>query len=240
MEKRYDADTSLAQLVEENPARARLFEERGLDFCCGGSQPLAEACDRRGLDLDALREELAELDRREDPEDRVEFESLTDLVDYIVDYHHGFLREELGPLGDLVDKVERVHGDNHPELHDLADVYEQLARELPAHLAEEEQILFPIVRQIDDGEVSEVERETARNLLDGLEHDHDETAAHLERIREITDDFDLPDDACPSYENMFARLEQLEADVHMHVHRENNVLFDTLQTDALAGNQTEA
>lgn len=231
METTVDPNKSLAELVQENPSRARLFEARGLDFCCGGAQSLSDACKSHDLELDDLREDLAELDSRDAPDDAVEFDSLTELVDYIVDHHHDYLRDELGPLGELIDKVEGVHGDNHPELHEVADIFDQLARELPVHLSEEEQILFPVVRQLENGEASATERETAEQLLDGLEEDHDETAEHLERLRELTDDYDLPEDACPSYENMFDRLQQLERDIHMHVHRENNVLFDAIKRD---------
>lgn len=229
MESTVDADKSLAQLVRENPSRARLFERHDLDFCCGGHDSLSEACDSRGLDLDALREELAELDERDAPDESVQFDSLTELVDYIVDHHHGYLREELGPLGELVDRVVGAHGDEHPELHEVAEVFGELARELPVHLSEEEQILFPLVSKLENGEASGTEAETARKLLDGLEEDHDETAEHLERLRELTGGYEVPDDACPSYENMLDRLEQLERDTHMHVHRENNVLFEAIE-----------
>lgn len=224
-----DADKTLAALVEENPERARLFESRNLDFCCGGDQTLTEACEDQGLDLEEFRDEIAEVDRRNPASSDEQFDSLTDLVDYIVEHHHEYLRDELAPLSELIEKVEGVHGDNHPELHEVAEVFEQLAREIPVHLSEEEQILFPIVRQLEDQGASGVEAETASQLLEGLEGDHDETAEHLEQIRELTDGFAVPEDACPSYQNMLERLEELERDLHMHVHRENNVLFEKVR-----------
>ncbi|MFB6371944.1 MAG: DUF542 domain-containing protein, partial [Bradymonadaceae bacterium] len=180
METTIDPDKSLAELVRENPARARLFEARGLDFCCGGSQSLSDACTSIDRDVEEICDDIAALDDRDAPDEAVDFDSLTELVDYIVDHHHDYLRDELGPLGELVEKVERVHGDNHPELHEVADIFDELARELPVHLSEEEQILFPVVRQLDDGEAAETETQTARQLLDGLEDDHEATAAHLE------------------------------------------------------------
>lgn len=220
-----DADTPLAELVEQNPARARVLEERNLDFCCGGDASLAEACDEEGLDVGALREELEAVDERAETDEDMEFDSPTELADFIVDHHHGYLRDELGPLGDLVEKVQRVHGDNHPELHEVADAFEELAREIPVHLSEEEQILFPAVRKLDNDDAMQAELAAAAEVLDGLVDDHDETAEHLERIRQATDDYEVPDDACPSYENMLARLEKLEHDLHLHVHRENHMLF---------------
>jgi len=221
-----ETDRSLADLVEENPARARVFEEKNLDFCCGGEASLAEACDEHEIDVDALREELKAVDERENVGEDLEFDSLSELTDFIVDHHHDYLRDELGPLGELVEKVERVHGDEHPELHEVADAFEELAREIPVHLSEEEQILFPAVRTLDGGDPDRTELSAARQLLDGLVDDHDETADHLEQIREATDDYEVPEDACPSYENMLERLERLEHDFHLHVHRENHMLFE--------------
>ena len=225
MQSDIDEHKSLARLVQENPMRARVFESRGLDFCCGGKQSLSEACQKEGFELDSLRQELAEVDEQSESEESVEFSSLIELVDHIEKTHHDYLRDELGPLGDLVAKVENAHGERHPELHELAEAFETLAGELPVHLSEEEQILFPAVRHLEGHGVSSVEGKTARELLQGLEQDHDKTAECLEQIRELTDDFEVPDDACPSYRNMLARLEELERDIHMHVHRENNVLF---------------
>lgn len=224
-----DADKPLASLVEENPERARLFESRNLDFCCGGDQTLAEACEDHGLDLDEIRDAIADVDNRNPASSDEQFDSLTDLVDYIIDHHHDYLRSELAPLSELIGKVEGAHGDNHPELHEVAEVFEQLSREIPVHLSEEEQILFPIVRQLEDDDASGLEAETASQLLEGLEDDHDGTAEHLEQIRDLTDGFNVPEDACPSYQNMLERLEELERDLHMHVHRENNVLFEKVR-----------
>jgi regulator of cell morphogenesis and NO signaling len=99
------------------------------------------------------------------------------------------------------------------------------------HLSEEEQILFPAIRQLEEqGSLDEQTRQTIDEVIDGLWDDHEETAAHLERIAELTDDFSVPDDACPSYRTMLQRLQDLEADTHMHVHRENNVLFDRVRS----------
>ncbi len=229
MDSTISPDETLAELVRDNPARARLFEKWNLDFCCGGDQPLAEACRQHDLDLERLCEAIVEIDRR-DPDADAAPDSPSELVDFIVEHHHSYLRKELAPLSKLVAKVERAHGDAHPELHELAEVFDELAREIPVHLSEEEQILFPIVRQLDGTKSDSVEARTAARLLEGLEDDHDRTAAHLETIRELTDGFRVPDEACPSYENMLARLEALEQDLHMHVHRENNVLFEKVRT----------
>jgi regulator of cell morphogenesis and NO signaling len=224
-----DTDRSLSSLVEQNAQRARVFESHNLDYCCGGSRSLSEACQSEGVDTERVVEALEEADAHAEASSD-NWENLSELVDLIVEEHHAYLREELQPLKNLVNKVARVHGDNHPELKELETVFAELAREMPVHLSEEEQILFPAIRQLDDeGSLDEETRQTIDAVIDGLWDDHEETAAYLERITELTDDFSVPDDACPSYRTMLQRLQDLEADTHMHVHRENNVLFEQVR-----------
>jgi regulator of cell morphogenesis and NO signaling len=224
-----DPSRSLSKLVEENAQRARVFEAHNLDYCCGGSRSLSEACHSEGIDPETILDALQEADAHAE-EASTDWESLSELVDLIVEEHHAYLREELQPLKNLVNKVARVHGDNHPELEELAEVYAELAREMPVHLSEEEQILFPAIRILEsEGSVDAQTRQTVDEVIDGLWDDHEETAEHLETIVELTDGYTAPDDACPSYRTMLKRLQDLEADTHMHVHRENNVLFDAVR-----------
>ena len=225
-----ETDRSLSSLVEQNAQRARVFEAHNLDYCCGGSRNLSEACQNEGVDIEVILKDLEEADAHAEASSS-DWESLSELVDLIVEEHHAYLREELQPLKNLVDKVADVHGDNHPELEEVASVYGELAREMPVHLSEEEQILFPAIRKLDDTTtLDEQTRETVEAVLDRLWDDHEETAEHLETIVELTDHYSVPDDACPSYRAMLQRLQDLEADIHMHVHRENNVLFDEIRS----------
>ncbi|MFP4596805.1 MAG: iron-sulfur cluster repair di-iron protein [Persicimonas sp.] len=217
--------TSLGELVLENPERARLFEAHRIDYCCGGAASLAEACEEEGVDVEQLLVELAELDERGVPDDTREFDSPAELIDFIVEHHHDYLREELEPLGQLVDKVERVHGDSNPELHEIADAYRALARELLSHIAQEEEWVFPAIRRIHEEGPSDGDAEEVTELLDEIDHEHDHAAGRLRRIRDLSDAYTVPEGACASYRNMFARLERLASDTHMHVHRENNILF---------------
>ncbi len=196
-----DRSKTLAALVEEKPRRSRVFEAHDLDYCCGGDQTLADACEGRELAPDA-----------------------------IVEHHHDYLRDELSPLGELVETVVDAHGDEHPELHDLQGTFEALKRELPVHLSEEEQLVFPAVRDwVESGELDTNQEAILAEVLGSLDDDHQETAEHLERIHELTDGYTAPDDACPKYRAMLERLEELERYLHMHIHRENNVLFPEIE-----------
>ncbi len=221
-----DPDRPLGDLVADDPSLARPLESLGLDYCCGGDQTLAEACADADLDVDAVRERLADARRDDDGPDELDWESLSDLVDHVVATHHDHLREELPQLEDLVWTVRNAHEEAHPELREVEVEFTALAEEMQSHTQEEEEELFPVVEKLDEGRpLSESERETLRAELRDLEADHEETAEHLERIADLTDDYAVPDDACPSYRSMLERLETLERDTHMHVRKENNVLF---------------
>ena len=220
-----DPTTILGDMIEANPERARLFAAYRIDYCCGGDKTLAQACEEQGLEVDDLLAQLTELDAVSGDDEPVAFDSPTELIGYIVDHHHAYLHAELAPLGRLVAKVRRVHADAHPRLHEVAEAYHGLARELRSHLAQEEEWAFPALARVHEGVGTAKERESLLALLDELSREHDFAADQLRRVRELTDDYHVPEDACASYRDMLARLERLASDTHMHVHRENNVLF---------------
>jgi len=223
-----DANRTLASIVEETPAYARAFESLGLDYCCGGDQTLADACEEARLDVDDVRDRLAEARDYDDGNtDDYEWDDLVDLADHVVETHHDYLREELPKLGDIVETVAEVHGESHSELRDVETEFRELAAEMREHIDEEEEELFPVVGKLDSGEpLSTDETGRLREAIRTFEEDHAATADRLERIAELTDDYAVPEDACPSYRSMLNRLEHLERDIHMHVHKENNVLFE--------------
>ena len=220
-----DPDAPFGELVESNPEFARVFESFDIDYCCGGDASLAAACDEAGLELEAVRDRLAAAREADDGVER-EWNSPTQLANLIVWEHHRYLRNELPNLEELVRKVADVHGDTHPSLREVESEFAKLADEMTDHIADEEQNGFPIIKKLDDGvELTAEERATLREEIEGFEADHDETAARLERLNELTAGYAVPEDACASYRSMLNRLAELERNTHMHVHRENNVLF---------------
>ncbi|RQG98863.1 iron-sulfur cluster repair di-iron protein [Natrarchaeobius oligotrophus] len=231
-----DPDAELATLVETDLAYARAFESLGLDYCCGGDRSLADACDEADLDLEFVLERLerargdggvaGELSAENAASRDPDWNSLTELANLIVRDHHGYLRDELPELRALVEKVARVHGESHPELRDLETTVDDLAAELSEHIVDEEVDAFPLIKKVDAGRpLTDAEESRLRGEIDALETDHDETAAALERIVDLTDGYAVPEGACGSYRSMLERLERLERNTHLHVHRENNVLF---------------
>ena len=214
-----ESTSTVGQLAAEHPLATRVFHRHGIDFCCGGGKPLGEACADVGADTDAVLAEIhRELDRTTVPEDRWDEAPLSDLIDHILAEFHRPLSEELRRLGAMVEKVHRVHGDKDPErFSELRSVYTELAHELEQHMAKEEQILFPMIR---DG----------RGAMTGspvavMEQEHDAAGAALKRLRELTNNYEAPEEACTTWRALWHGLEVLEETLHQHIHLENNILF---------------
>lgn len=227
-------DAQVAELVLEEPSRARVFERFGIDYCCGGKTPLEAACADRGLDVGAVIAALREPRAPEAEDVDWTVAPVSTLVDHIVEHHHGYLREELPPLSALADKVARAHGDAHPELYEVQATFADLAAELTGHMAKEELVLFPACLALAEGEELAGPRSVAAPIQAML-HEHDEVATGLRALRALTGGYTPPEDACNSYRALLGRLETLERDTHRHVHEENNVLFPRALALEVAG-----
>ncbi|HVN60801.1 MAG TPA: iron-sulfur cluster repair di-iron protein [Gaiellaceae bacterium] len=220
--KNLSPDTAIADLVLERPSRARVFEQLGLDYCCGGKRSLADACRRRGLDADDV---LASLDAEAAPaseEPDLRDVPLAEVCDHIVEVHHARLREELPRLSGLLAKVVRAHGAGHPELAVQREVFEGLRSELEEHLEEEENVLFPVCAGLDTaGDPAWPEGLE----LSAFEDDHAAAGAGLERLSELTGGYALEGALCNTHRATLSGLAELSLDLHRHIHEENNILF---------------
>lgn len=214
-------------LVAERPARSRIFEEYGIDYCCGGKKPLTEACAAKGVSADEVMAKLNELDTA-DTGDATDYASmpLDQLVDHIESTHHVYLRRELPRLQEMADKVARVHGEKNERLIPLAEVVQGLVAELSQHMMKEEQMLFPIVRELAHSlVVPEMHCGNLSNPIGVMEAEHQNAGNALESIRQLSDDHTPPDWACNTYRALLDGLRELELDLHQHIHKENNILF---------------
>ncbi len=215
-----DPSVTVAELVVEKPGRARLFEQLGIDYCCGGKRSLAEACAEQGLDARTVGAVLAALDAPPGEEHDWAREGLGALCDHIVEAHHTRLREELPRLSSLLEKVERAHGEGLPAIGETRAVFAELRGELETHMRDEEEALFPAVRALEAG-ASAVDP----GLVAALEHEHDRAASLLRRLRELNGDYDLSAALCNTHRATLDGLHALERDLHEHIHEENNILF---------------
>jgi regulator of cell morphogenesis and NO signaling len=221
-------DRTLGELVAERPARARVLERLGIDYCCHGHRSLGEAAVEAGLDPAAVVTELDEVvDASGADVDRLEPVAL---VAHILDTHHRYLHEELPLLVALAEKVRDVHGSRHPELARVAELVTEIRDDLEPHLAKEEQVLFPAIQEWADGQRS-FPFGTLSNPVRMLMLEHDRAGELLEALRAETGGYQAPADGCASYVSLYERLAHLELDTHRHVHLENNVLFPAVTPD---------
>lgn len=225
-----NSETTVREVALELPQSTRVFETLKIDYCCGGNQPLAQACATAGVDVDNVMEMLA--DMTESTSQVLDFQkfSLTELIAYILNTHHVFTKSEMDRLQLLADKVLAAHGGNHPELVHLDELLTRLCADLKPHMFKEEQILFPyILAMVEAGKqnraVPFAPFGTVNNPIRMMMREHDTAGEILRELRAVTFDYRVPTDACVSYQTLYQRLEDLEKDLHQHIHLENNILF---------------
>ncbi len=215
----YTSETILGDVITADPSRTRILDRFGIDYCCHGRRPIGAACDEAQIDVDEVLTAL----NGEEPGPRADWADMADaaLIEHILDTHHRFLWDEFPRVSALVEKVARVHGHNHPELEQVQNAFGELREKVEPHLRNEENMIFPGLRTRGDAAVSgELRTAVEQNMKE-----HDIAGELLAELRELTGGYAVPPDACGSYTAMLAGLEDIESDLHLHVHKENNVLF---------------
>lgn len=220
---------TIGELVAEHPLRANVFERRQIDYCCNGRRTLEEVCAEKNIPVQEL---LAELEQSPSEEPDIDWlrQTLTGLADHIVQRHHTYLRSTLPSVAIKLDRVVSAHGDRHEFLAELRSVFGALSSELTSHMGKEEMVLFPHIAAmetalLEDAPAPAAPGGTVRNPIRMMEHEHDHAGQALGRIRELTSDFQPPQDACNTFRALYAQLAELEGDLHTHIHLENNILF---------------
>ena len=225
-----DPSATLADLATRTPAAVRVFLRRGLDFCCGGGASLSDACARAGLDPSDVAAEIeAEAGRDGDAAERWDLRPVEDLVEHILARYHEPLKADLPALAAAARKVERVHGSKPACPTGLADALEAFADRTLAHLAKEEQVLFPAIRRGLRGPA-------LRMPISVMRGEHDDHGQALRTLRSLTGGYEPPPEACATWRALYDGLARLDADLLEHIHLENNVLFPrVLAPDEHAG-----
>jgi regulator of cell morphogenesis and NO signaling len=219
--------TKVGELVMARPETLRYFEGLGIDYCCGGHRTLADACRLADQDAAKVLADLATLaPAGTDTPDlkALAAGSLTDLLRHIMDNHHEYIRRELPRLTLLMGKVKNAHGANHAELARVEQVFQALAADLMPHLMKEEQILFPFIQQMDQGAVGSSCFGSVQSPIRVMEMEHDAVGAMLLELRELTQNYTAPADGCATFQALYAGFQELEADLHLHIYLENQVL----------------
>jgi regulator of cell morphogenesis and NO signaling len=218
-----ETNSTLAELATTHPAASRVFQRHGLDYCCGGRQPLDDVCRAKGLDASAIIHAIEEEETSVDLP-RWDAAPLSDLVRFIVSRYHLALRAELPALITLAAKVETVHGKKPGCPHGLRDLLEDAHTAVLEHLAKEEGVLFPMILS-GHGYMTAMP-------IHVMEAEHEEHGRNLARIRALTANLTPPPGACATWRALYLRLGALEAELMDHIHLENNVLFPRALTEA--------
>jgi regulator of cell morphogenesis and NO signaling len=215
-------ETTLGDLVAANPATARVLDGYGLDYCCHGDRTLAEACTTAGIDESEVAATLAGLEVEGD----VTWTALDPpaLARHIVETHHAYLHEELPLLDALAEKVLGVHGSRHPELAEVRRLVGALRADLEPHLMKEERVLFPAIEALAAG-TTDLPSGSVADPIRVMGVEHDRAGELLAALRAATGGYAVPGDACASYRSLYERLDALELDTHLHIHKESHALF---------------
>jgi regulator of cell morphogenesis and NO signaling len=224
---------TIREIALEMPVTTRIFEEFKIDYCCGGRKPFAEACANAGIEPKMVLEKIErvlESFGNSHEFDYLEVKTASELIDYILEKHHVFTKKEIVRLTDLMEKVFRRHGQQHAELFELKETFQLLCDDLIEHMRKEEMVLFPFVKTLEVSiagnlAVAPPHFRTVRNPVRVMMQEHDTAGDLLRKMREISSDYLLPEGACPSFTGLYFGLQDLEKDLHQHIHLENNILF---------------
>ena len=227
------SETTVRQVAVQLPESTRLFEKLNIDYCCGGNRTLIDACGSAGVEVDNVIELLAALDTvGAIRSGYVDFQkvSLAELIAYILEAHHIFTRSEMARIEALSAKVINAHSANHPELHTVENLFQRLCADLKPHMFKEEQVLFPYIVSMEQAKAAGhpgpfAPFGTVKNPIRMMSMEHDTAGEILRELRAATADYQVPDDACISYQALYRALEGFEKDLHQHIHLENNILF---------------
>ena len=232
---RITAESTLGEIAVECPTAMKVLDRYQIDYSCGGSHTLRQACEAMGVPVDEIIYAAVALENREgegsdeDPSDWTR-ESLQVLTRYIAEKHHTFLKNELTRLSQIVERLCDDEGSRFPQLHDLRRLFVVMRNELLPHMLKEEQVLFPYISLMEDALSGRKPMPmppfgSVQNPIRAMLPEHDTSTELFHEMRRVTRDFEIPEGASVRYLALVRDLEGLELDLHRHLHLENNVLF---------------
>jgi regulator of cell morphogenesis and NO signaling len=239
-----NANTTVRELALELPQATRIFERLKIDYCCGGARPLSAACAAAGVEVETVLKQLAEanVDAPQGAPAELQFTSLTEMTEHILERHHVYTKREMARLTTLLAQVLAAHGARHPELARVNALWQHLCADLQPHMFKEEMVLFPYIQSLEraaqaGGTFPRPPFGTVANPVRMMISEHDTAGELLRDLRAATQDYRVPADACLSFQTLYHALEAFEQDLHQHIHLENNLLFPrALQLEEQATN----
>lgn len=226
----FTTQNTLAEIVKTDFRTARVFESYNLDFCCKGNRILAEACNEKKLNADEILSEVTKVCSDKSSEKDSSTWIIDELAHHILNTHHVYVKKMLPVILAHSQKVSEVHGKNHPEVIEIANIFEIIHYELSTHLMKEEKMLFPVIFEFAKLEKLNTTMQVSpfgsiQNPINVMEREHVEAGEGFYKIRELSNNYNPPEDACTTYKVLYQELNEFENDLHTHIHLENNILF---------------
>ena len=225
------SERTIGEIVADDYRTAKVFESHKIDFCCGGNVALAAVCKTRGIDLAAITRALDAV-KSEPIERSRNYASweLPFLADYIINAHHTYLKENTGQIAAYAHKIASVHSTHHPEVVEIATIFDTIAADMADHLREEEEVLFPAIKRAHatrkaGSAPAAKDIETVKTSLRKLSHEHEVIGDAIHTIRHLAKEYAIPGDVCNTFVVTYQKLKEFEDDLHKHAHLENNILF---------------
>jgi len=228
----------VADIAIKFPQTIEIFNRYNLDYCCGGKRPLSDACKKAGVDVKSISQEILDSAQQVRPVNGFRFESFEPalLIDFILEHHHRYVRETIPQLNALLDKVVNAHGADTPELLAVRENFTVLAEELLEHMPKEEQVLFPLIKKLSEQNNSPAST-YVQMPIQVMEHEHESAGNIVKKIRALTNSYQIPAHACPTFRITYTMLEEFDKDLMQHIHLENNILFPKVKSQQPYGTE---
>jgi len=221
----------VGEIVASDYKAALIFKNHGIDFCCRGNRSIKEVCDTNNLDVNQIIGSLETvMNAKSGTSTDYQSWPIDLLVDYVEKKHHAYVESKITEIRPYLAKIVKVHGNDHPELLQIEDLFNKSAGELTSHMKKEELIIFPFIRKLVEAQKSTLKIDlphfnTIENPVAMMKKDHDNEGIRFRKIAELSKDYTTPSHACNTYKVTYALLKEFEEDLHLHIHLENNILF---------------
>lgn len=222
---------SIGAFVADDYRTASVFKKYGIDFCCQGNRTINDACENTNIDPNLVFKDLEEIIQA-NKGGTADFQSwpLDLLCDYIVKKHHRYVETKSKEIKPYLNKICEVHGERHPELFEINDLFNASVDILTQHMKKEETLLFPFIHKMVNAKEEGVKIDapsfgSVENPIRSMEEEHTLEGDRFRKIEELSNQYIPPADACNTYKVTIALLKEFEEDLHLHIHLENNILF---------------
>ena len=221
---------TIAYIVSKNIKSAHVFKKFGIDFCCGGGISIEKACNNKNININELLQELKNIDDFLVPSQNYNLWELDFLIDYIINNHHNYVKNSLTLIDEYASKVSKVHGTSYPEVVQIENIFKHVAEELKSHMHKEEMVLFPYIKNCVVADKNHSQKPIPPfgpilNPIHIMQQEHEQVGNMIKEIDQLSNHYNPPIGACNTFKALYAKLDEFEQDLHIHVHLENNILF---------------